>query len=128
MKKIQTDLAPKAVGPYSQAVTIPSNQSLVFVSGQLPIDPKTGKLVDGDIKLIANRVIDNIEGILISAGSNLKKVIRVEVFMTNLSEFSDMNEVYALRFNGEIVPARQTIQVAALPMNSRLEISCIAFI
>lgn len=125
MKKIATEDALKAIGPYSQGV-ISSNSQLIFVSGQLPIDPSTGKLVEGDIQTLATQVIDNIEAILKAAGSHLEKVIRTEVFMIDLKEFAKMNEVYAQRFKGVILPARQTIQVAALPMGSSIEISCIA--
>lgn len=126
MKKINTESAPKAVGPYSQAVSCPRNSELIFVSGQLPVDPKTGQFVEGDIKALTEQVIDNIEAILQSAGTSLKNVVRTEVFMIDLKEFVQMNEVYARRFVGDVLPARQTIQVAALPKGARIEISCIA--
>ena len=128
LNKIETENAPRAVGPYSQGISIPSGVSLVFVSGQLPINPKTGKLQTGDIKTLTNIVINNIEAILIAGGSSLKQVVRVEVFLKDLkSDFAAMNEVYATRFEGGITPARQTIQVADLPMGSPIEISCIAY-
>lgn len=128
MKKISTDRAPKAIGPYSQGVIIPSSCQLIFVSGQLPVDSKSGKLVEGDIQNLTSKVIDNIEEILMEAGSSLEKVIRTDVFLTDLKEFAKMNEIYSKRFVGSVLPARQTIQVHALPMGSPIEISCIACI
>lgn len=128
MEKITTDLAPKAIGPYSQAVLIPNNVTLIFVSGQLPVNPKTGKLIEGDIQQLTVQVIDNLEAILKAAGSHLNLVIRTDVFLIDLREFSKMNEIYAQRFNGPVLPARQTIEVTALPLGSPIEISCIAYI
>lgn len=128
MKKIATTSAPKAIGPYSQGVMVSNNQQLIFVSGQLPVDSQSGKLVDGDIQISTSQVIDNIEAILKAAGSGLERVIRTDVFLIDLKEFSKMNEVYSQRFKGAVMPARQTIQVAALPMGSPVEISCIAYI
>lgn len=126
MKKIATEGAPKAIGPYSQAVLLASSQPLLFVSGQLPIDPISGTLIRGDIALLTTRIIDNIEAILKAAGTSLEKVLRTDVFLTDLKDFAKMNEVYGQRFTGAVLPARQTIQVAALPMGSPIEISCIA--
>lgn len=128
MKKIATEAAPKAIGPYSQGVIVPNNQQLIFVSGQVPIDPKSGKLVEGDIQTLTFQVIDNLEAILKAAGSSLEKVVRTDVFLTDLKEFKKMNEIYGQRFHGSVLPARQTIQVAALPMGAPIEISCIAYI
>jgi 2-iminobutanoate/2-iminopropanoate deaminase len=125
-RKVETTDAPRAIGPYSQGIIVNSNVSLIFVSGQLPIDPKTGKLVEGDIVILTRQVLDNIEAILISAGSSLQNVVKTEVFLKNLSDFRGMNEEYAKRFMGSNAPARQTIQVADLPLGSPLEISCIA--
>lgn len=127
LKKFETAAAPRAIGPYSQAIGIQAGQSLIFVSGQLPIDPKSGKLIDGDIHALTKQVIDNIEAILLASGSNLSHVVRSEVFLKDLkNDFASMNEVYAKRFVGPITPARQTIQVADLPLGSPIEISCIA--
>jgi 2-iminobutanoate/2-iminopropanoate deaminase len=127
--KIETEQAPKAIGPYSQGVTAPHGTSLVFVSGQLPIDPTTGKLIEGDIKALTQRVIDNIEAILKAAGSDLKHVVRTDVFLKDLKkDFGQMNEAYATRFTGATPPARQTIQVPELPLGSPIEISCIAIV
>ena len=126
IQKLETSEAPLAIGPYSQGTATMNGQPLIFVSGQLPIDPKTGKLVQGSIQVMTKQVIDNLEAILHSAGSSLDFVMRADVFLTDLSQFSAMNEEYARRFKGPVLPARQTVQVAALPLGSAIEISCIA--
>lgn len=126
LHKIETANAPKALGPYSQAVALKETRPLIFVSGQLPIDPETGKLIEGDIKALTKQVIDNLEAILHAGGSRLEWVVRTDVFLKDLKDFSQMNEEYAKRFNGAVTPARQTIQVAGLPLGSSIEISCIA--
>lgn len=125
-KKIETSKAPKALGPYSQAVALQEGRPLLFVSGQLPIDPKTGTLITGDMRILTKQVIDNLEEILHAGGSSLDRVVRVDVFLKDLKDFAAMNEEYAKRFNGSVTPARQTIQVADLPLGSPIEISCIA--
>jgi 2-iminobutanoate/2-iminopropanoate deaminase len=128
-KKIETKNAPKAIGPYSQAVSLKGAKEIVFVSGQIPLDPTTGKLVEGDIRTKTRRVIDNIEGILKEAGSSLQQVLRVDIFLKNLKEdFQAVNEEYARKFTGSPSPARQTVQVSELPMGVPIEISCIAYI
>lgn len=122
--KIDTILAPRAIGAYSQAVVF---NSLVFVSGQLPLDPKTGKLVEGDIRALTRQVIDNIEAILKEAGTSIDKVLRCDIFLKDLkNDYSMMNEEYSKRFTSETPPARQTVQVAELPLSSPVEISCVA--
>lgn len=126
LKKIETKEAPKALGPYSQGIALVEARPTIFVSGQLPIDPSTGKLITSDIKAMTKQVIDHLEAILKSAGSGLEWVVRTDVFLKDLKDFVAMNEEYAKRFKGETVPARQTIQVADLPMGSPIEISCIA--
>jgi 2-iminobutanoate/2-iminopropanoate deaminase len=126
MKKVETTNAPKALGPYSQGIVLSQARPLVFVSGQLPIDPKTGKLIEGDIKALTKQVIDNLEAVLKEGGSRLDLVLRTDVFLKDLKDFASMNEEYAKRFTGSVAPARQTIQAAALPMGSLIEISCIA--
>lgn len=123
MEKIETNDAPQALGPYSQAVKA---NNLVFVSGQIPIDLSTGKLLESGIKEQTTLVIRNLEAILLASGSSLQKVVKCEVFLTDLVNFKAMNEEYAKHFKGNCPPARQTIQVAALPMGSPIEISCIA--
>jgi 2-iminobutanoate/2-iminopropanoate deaminase len=126
LKKVETKLAPKAIGPYSQGITVAQEKTLVFVSGQLPVDPATGKLINGDIRALTHQVINNIEAILKAAGSSLDQVVRTDVFLKDLQEFAAMNEEYAKRFSVHCAPARQTIQVSELPMGSPIEISCIA--
>jgi 2-iminobutanoate/2-iminopropanoate deaminase len=122
-RKIHTNKAPAAVGPYSQAVEA---NGLVFVSGQTPIDPATGKLVADEIKTQTARVIDNLEQILKEAGLDLGNVVRCDVFLKDMNEFKAMNEVYGSRFSQDPRPARQTVEVARLPLDARVEISCIA--
>lgn len=122
-KKIETSQAPKAIGPYSQAVCAPP---FVFVSGQVPLDPSTGKLVESNIRIQINRVLDNLEAILKESGCSFEDVVRCEVFVVDLNDFSTINEEYAKRFNQPIPPARQTVQVTRLPLNALVEISCIA--
>ena len=124
MKKqiISTENAPKAIGPYSQAIV---SGDLIFTSGQLPMDPVTGKLVEGGIKAATARVIRNVEAILHEAGSSLDKVLKVTVYLKDMDDFAAMNEVYA-EFFGDNPPARTTIQVAKLPLDVAVEIDVIA--
>lgn len=122
-----TEAAPSAIGPYSQAIVVQGNHSFVFVSGQLPIDPKTGELIQGDIKALTKQTLDNIEAILIASSSSLYNVVKTEIFLKDLKrDFDGMNEEYAKRFNPQAPPSRQTIQVSELPKGSFIEISCIA--
>lgn len=124
LKKIETSKAPKAIGPYSQGIIFDSR--LIFVSGQLPIDPLTGKLVEGGIRLLTRRVLQNIQEILHASHSSMEHLIRVEIFLTNMHDFAEMNEEYALFVSKNHPPARQTIGVSALPKGASIEISCIA--
>ena len=126
MKRIETEEAPKALGPYSQGVKGSKQKELLFVSGQLPLDAKSGKFVEGDIQTLTKQVIKNLEAILHAGGSDLQHVLRTDVFMTDLNQFKAMNEEYARHFTGPTFPARQTIQVAMLPLGAEIEISCIA--
>lgn len=123
VKKIETNKAPGAVGPYSQGT---QTGGFIFVSGQLPVDPKTGQKVEEDIKVQTDRVIDNIKAVLEAANSDLSQVVRCDVFLKDLNDFKDMNEVYASKFVTEPKPARQAVQVGRLPMDAMVEISCIA--
>ena len=123
IEKIETAQAPQAIGPYSQAVLA---SPFLFVSGQLPIDPATGKLVESDIGLQTIRVLDNIEVILKAGGLASMDVVRCDVFLKDLNDFAIVNEEYAKRFKQPVPPARQTIQVARLPLDALIEISCIA--
>lgn len=119
---VRTDRGPKAIGPYSQAVDL---GDLVFVSGQIPLDPATQQTVPGDIKAQTERVLRNLQGIVEAAGLSLGHVVRTTVFLADLAEFPAMNEVYATFFPQD-PPARSTVQVAALPKGARIEIDAIA--
>ena len=122
-KIVSSDQAPKAIGPYSQAV---DTGDLVFLSGQIPLDPATGQIVGpGDIQAQTERVIQNMKGVLRAAGLDLANVVRTTVFMIDLAEFSRMNEIYGRHFAAE-PPARSTVQVSALPRGVRVEIDAIA--
>jgi 2-iminobutanoate/2-iminopropanoate deaminase len=99
---------------------------LVFASGQVPLDPSTGRLVEGEIEAQTERVISNLEAVLEAAGSSLPRVIRTTVYLTDLALFARMNAVYGRRFTGEPKPARTTIQAAALPLGAQIEIDVIA--
>jgi len=123
LKKIETNKAPGAVGPYSQGTQI---GGFIFVSGQLPVNPKTGQKVEEDIKVQTDRVIENIKAVLEAAGSDLSQVVRCDVFLKDMNDFKDMNEVYASKFVAEPKPARQAVQVGRLPIDAMVEISCIA--
>lgn len=117
-----TEDAPKAVGPYSQAIVA---GDLVFCSGQIPLDPRTGQMVEGDIALQTRRVLDSLAAVLAQAGSDLSHVVKTSVFLADLNDFTAMNEAYALRF-GEHRPARSTVEVGKLPRGAKIEIDCIA--
>ena len=121
-KAIATDKAPKAIGPYSQGVV---SGRFVFVSGQIPLDPATGQLSAGDIKVQTELVIKNIQSVLRSQGFDLSHVVKTTVFLKNLGDFQAMNEVYG-RFFKEPFPARSTIQVSELPKGVPVEIEAIA--
>ena len=114
--------APKAIGPYSQAV---ETGNTLFMSGGIPIDPVTGEITGGDVKLQTERVIKNMEIILKEAGMSIKDVVKTTVFMTDLTFFAEMNEVYGNLFK-EPYPARTTVQVAALPKGAAVEIEAVA--
>jgi 2-iminobutanoate/2-iminopropanoate deaminase len=119
---VSTPSAPAAIGPYSQAIKA---GSLLFVSGQIPIDPATGNLVDGDIAAQTHRVFQNIAGILTAAGATLDDVVRTTVYLADMNDFAAMNAVYATYFSSP-APARATVQAARLPKDSRVEIDVIA--
>lgn len=125
MEKVETKSAPKALGPYSQAIKA---GDFLFVSGQLPMIAATGQLMQGSIEEMTEQVLKNLEAIVLAAGGELKHAVRCEVFLTDLKDFQKVNAVYAAWFPGDHPPARQTIQVAALPMGSPIEISCIVFL
>lgn len=119
---ISTESAPPALGPYSQAIAA---GDLIFVSGQLPIDPASGQFVEGDIATMTRQIFKNIATVLAAAGSNLSKIVKVTVFMADLNDFQTMNEAYAEFFPSN-PPARSTVQVARLPRDARIEIEVIA--
>jgi 2-iminobutanoate/2-iminopropanoate deaminase len=123
MKKIETEKAPAAIGPYSQAVEA---GGFLFISGQIPLDPRTGKLAEATIEAQTKQVLANLEAILHAAGLSWKDVVKTEVFMKDLQQFKEMNVLYTEKFSHAIKPARQTIQAARLPMDALIEISCVA--
>ncbi len=118
---IKTDKAPAAIGPYSQAI---KSGGLIFVSGQLPLDPNTGQMPE-ETTAQAQQALNNIKSILTAAGSSMDKIVRVGIFMTDLADFVPVNEVYATFFQ-DAPPARATVQVAALPKGAKIEIDAIA--
>lgn len=119
---IATENAPKAIGPYSQAV---AHDGLVFLSGQIPIDPVTNQLVEGGIAAQTERVLQNLAAVLEASGSSLKQVLKTTVYLKNMGDFSQMNEVYA-RYFSENPPARSTVEAARLPRDVQVEIDAIA--
>ena len=119
---IHTDSAPAAIGPYSQAIQI---GDLLFVSGQVPIDPSTGAIVEGDIKAQAQQSLNNLKAILNAAGTNMGAVVKTTVFLADMNDFAAMNEVYA-QFFQEPLPARSAVQVGRLPKDAKVEIEAIA--
>lgn len=119
---IGTPHAPEAIGPYSQAVVV---EGWVFCSGQIPLDPATMELVDGDVAAQTERVLENLSAVLEAAGSSLARVVKTTVFLADMADFQAMNAVYQARF-GDHKPARATVQAAGLPRNVAVEIECIA--
>ena len=122
IKKINTEKAPKAIGPYVQANKI---GNLIFCSGQLGINPETGKLVDGGVLEEAKQVFKNIQAILEEAGSSMNHVVKTLVLLKDIADFVEVNKIYAEQFN-DVLPARSAFQVAALPLNGNIEIEVIA--
>lgn len=118
---ISTEAAPKAVGPYAQAVRY---GDLLFVSGQVPLDPQTGAMVEMDILVQARRVMENLKAVIEAAGMSLKNVVKCTCFLKNMGHFAPFNTVYAEYF-GEILPARETVEVARLPRDALVEVSAI---
>ncbi len=122
MKSINTDKAPAAIGPYSQAVKA---GHLVFVSGQLPIDPSTGAFAEGGIKELTRQSLTNMKNILKEAGYKMSDVVKTTVFLADMADFAEMNEVYAEFFSNPF-PARSAVAIKTLPKDARVEIECIA--
>lgn len=119
---VSTDCGPRAIGPYSQAVRA---NGFLFVSGQIPIDPKTNQLVEGDVRRQTERVLENLKGIVEAAGSSLDRAVKTTVFLKDLNDFAAMNEVYGRYFPAD-PPARSTVEVARLPRDVHVEIDLIA--
>jgi len=119
---IATDNGPKAIGPYSQAIKA---NGLVFLSGQIPLDPATQQLITGDVAAQTERVLQNITGILTAAGTSLAQVVKTTVFLKSMNDFAAMNEVYGRHFTAD-PPARSTVEVARLPKDVLVEIDVIA--
>jgi 2-iminobutanoate/2-iminopropanoate deaminase len=121
---IVTADAPAAIGPYSQAVVVPAGRTL-YASGQIPLDPATGQIVEGDAAAQCERVMENLGAVLAAAGMDFSDVVRSTIYLTDLRDFGPVNEVYGRRFSGA-PPARATVQVAALPRGARVEIDVVA--
>jgi 2-iminobutanoate/2-iminopropanoate deaminase len=123
MKKIvATEKAPKAIGPYSQAVV---SGGFAFLSGQIPLDPASGQIIEGGVAAQTERVLENLKGVLEACGGTLESVVKTTVFLTDMREFAQMNEVYGRYFPSN-PPARATVEAARLPRDARVEIDCIA--
>lgn len=124
-RAITTEQAPKAVGPYSQAIVA---NGFVFCSGQIPLDPATGKLIDSaDIGDHVRRVMENLRAVLEAAGSDFSKVVKTTIFVAQMSDFPEVNKAYAAFFT-DVPPARATVQAAGLPLNARVEIEMTALV
>jgi 2-iminobutanoate/2-iminopropanoate deaminase len=123
-KVVQSADAPKAIGPYSQAIDVTARR-LVYLAGQIPLDPASGNLIEGDTAAQAERVMQNLKAVLEAAGAGFDKVVKTTIFLTDLADFGKVNEVYGKYF-GEAPPARATVQVAALPRGSKVEIEVVA--
>lgn len=121
---IHTDEAPKAIGPYSQAVSADAGK-LTFLSGQIPLDPKSGQMVEGDVATQTVRVMENLRAVLAAAGLEFSHVVRCGIYLTDLADFGTVNEIYG-RYFASNPPARATVQVAALPRGAKVEIEAIA--
>jgi 2-iminobutanoate/2-iminopropanoate deaminase len=122
MQSIATKTAPHAIGPYSQAVR---SSGFLFLSGQIALDPGTGKMIVGDARAETERVMENLSEVLKAAGLSFDHVVKTTIYLTDFADFDAVNEVYGRRF-GRVLPARATVQVAALPKGARVEIDAIA--
>ncbi|MCX7702889.1 MAG: RidA family protein [Planctomycetota bacterium] len=125
MKSISTSKAPKAVGPYSQAVTA---NGFLFTSGQIPLDPVSGEVLKGSISQQTELALKNLKAVIEAAGSSLSKTLKVTLYITDMNRFAEVNEVYARFFTGEILPARSCVQVSALPKGVDVEVDAIALL
>ena len=118
---VSTKMAPKAIGPYSQGIAV---DSFLFVSGQLPIDPDTGKFIDGNIAARAHQVFNNLKSIIHAAGGTMADVVKITLFLTDMNDFNAVNEIYSKHFV-DPYPARSAVQVTALPLGSNIEAEAI---
>jgi len=125
LKKILTDKAPAPIGPYSQAIL--GEGKFLYTAGQIPIDPGTGTIVEGDIKVQTRQVLKNLEAVLLAGGSSLNHVVKTTVFLKDMNDFAAMNEVYGEFFH-TAAPARSTVEVARLPRDVRIEIETVALV
>lgn len=124
MKKIiNTKNAPAPIGPYNQAIL---SKGTLYISGQIPLDPQTGELITGDIRKETKQSMENLKAILIEAGMTFEHVVKASIFLSDMNQFSEVNEVYGSYFNAETAPARETVEVANLPKFVNVEISMIA--
>lgn len=123
-ERVQTDQAPKAIGPYSQAVKA---NGMLFASGQVPLDPATGQIIEGTITQQTERVLNNLKAVLEAAGTSLDRVVKTTVFLADMNDFGEMNETYG-RFFEDVAPARSTVEVSRLPKDARVEIDLIALL
>ena len=124
IETVATDQGPKAIGPYSQAVRA---NGFVFLSGQIALDPKTQKIIEGGIVVQTERVLENLKGIVEAAGASLQRVVKTTVFLADMNDFAEMNEVYS-RYFATHPPARSTVEVSRLPRDVRVEIDLIALL
>lgn len=121
---VRTEKAPRAIGPYEQGIRV---NGLLFTSGQIALDPATGRLIEGDIAAQTRRVLENLKAVLEAGGSALDRVVKATVYLTDLSTFARMNEVYS-EYLGHVKPARSTVGVASLPLGASVEIEVIALV
>jgi 2-iminobutanoate/2-iminopropanoate deaminase len=124
IETVATDRGPKAIGPYSQAVRA---NGFLFLSGQIPLHPKTQEIVDGNVSAQAERVLENLKGVVEAAGSTMQRVVKTTVYLADMNDFAAVNEVYA-RYFVTNPPARSTVEVSKLPRNARVEIDLIALL
>ncbi len=122
IESVQTDRAPQAIGPYSQAIKV---NGMIFASGQIPLDPATMQLVEGDIRAQTEQVLKNLKAVLEAAGASIDRVVKTTVYLAEMADFTAMNEVYSTFFNATR-PARSTVQAARLPRDAKIEIDVIA--
>lgn len=126
-RAIHTDHAPAALGPYSQAIALPlADRELLFLAGQIPLVPSTGQLLDGTIQEQVEQVMENLQAVLLEAGSDFDRVLKTTVFLQSMDDFVAVNEVYG-RYFGDVPPARATVAVSGLPKGVRVEIEAVAY-